>query len=389
METTIIRERCEFLGVNHAPMIDGRRGWLVRAFTLIEVLTAMVILALIASLILSIMSHTTQAMRMLNDRVESLQAVREAYDALTRQLSQATLNTYFDYYDASRAVRTSTNASTFVPNVYGRMSDLHFLSGNGLVPAWDAVTQSVFFQTPMGYTSGSNYGTNGSLLNACGFFVAYTSDASERPAALAQAEGGRVKGHYRFRLFRMLQPAESLKVYTDTDPSKQKLWFQMPLQSSASDSSSAQQNGIHPLADNVLALIIWPRFSPAQETPASPILAPSYNYDSRNPWTAGTQAGWSANTSQPAQMHQLPPLLDVTMVAIDESSANRLLEGKTTSAEALSALGISLSGKFLDPRNLESELSELQSQLSAKGVKCRIFRKTIPLRSSKWSSDGT
>jgi len=163
-----------------------------RAFTLIELLTAMAILAVIAALILSIISQTSRVVRVSNDRVESFQSAREGFDTLTRQLSQATLNTYYDYYNSAREVRTSSNSSTFAPSLYGRQSDLHFLSGNGLVPNWDAVTQSIFFQTPMGYTISSSYNGNGKLLNACGFFIAYTSDASEKPTELELAQGGRV-----------------------------------------------------------------------------------------------------------------------------------------------------------------------------------------------------
>lgn len=348
----------------------------------------MAILAVLAALILGIMSQTSQAVRISNDRVESFQSAREGFDALTRQLSQATLNTYYDYYDSGRQARTAANSSTFAPSLYGRQSDLHFVSGNGLVPSWDAVTQSVFFQTPMGYTISGNYNGNGSLLNACGFFVAYTSDASEKPSALEQAQGARVSNQHRFRLFRMSQPAENLKVYAETNPARQKNWFQTPLQTSVSDPVAARENGIYPLADNVLALVIWPKLPLAQENPSSPTLASRYNYDSRNPWVGSAQSSWTAGP-QPAQMHQLPPLLDVAMVTMDESSAGRLLKDKTTSNAALSALGINLIGKFQDPRNLDSELEDLQKQLAEKGVKCRVFRATIPLRSSKWSDAST
>ncbi len=347
-------------------------------FTILELLVAVAVLAMVGVLLLSIMSQTSQAVRTANDRVESFQSAREGFDAITRQLSQATLNTYYDYYNASRQPRTPDNSNTFVPERYGRQSDLHFVSGNDLVPnGWQPVTQSVFFQSPMGYSINGNSQGLENLLNACGFFVAFTSDDSERPATL---ESGRISSHSRFRLFRISQPAESLTVYKD--PSTSKNWFESPLALSAGNPTTARANGIYPVADNVIALAIWPKLPPAQEDYNSTgnRLAPNYNYDSRTPWGGG---------NQPAQMHQLPPLVEVAMVTIDETSANRLLNGVNSAAGAQSALGVNLSGKFQTATTsaIEQDIRELEQQLASKGVKCRVFRATVPLRSSKWSSN--
>lgn len=349
-----------------------------RAFTILELLVAVAVMAMVGVLLMSVMSQTSQAVRTSNDRVESFQAAREGFDAITRQLSQATLNTYYDYFDNQRNPRDANNNDSFVPARYGRQSDLHFISGNNLVPnGWQPVTQGVFFQVPMGYSISSGYQGLENLLNACGFFVAYTSDASEMPATL---ESGRIPAHYRFRLFRISQPAESLAVYNT--PSTSKTWYEQPLQESAGNPAKARQNGIYPVADNVIALAIWPKLPPAQEDYNSTAgrLALNYDYDSRTPWTGG---------NQPSQMHQLPPLVDVAMVTIDETSANRLLSNVTSAAEAQSALGINLSGMFQTATTtaVEQDIRTLEQQLAAKGIKCRIFRTTIPLRSSKWSTN--
>lgn len=351
----------------------GGKG--TEGFTIIEMLTAMAVLSLVAVLILSIMSQTGQAVRTSSDRVESFQSARAGFDALTRQLGQATLNTYYDYFNSLRQPRTVANSSTFSPDKYGRQSDLHFISGNNLVPAWPAVSQAVFFQTPMGYAINGNYSGMENLLNTCGFFVAYTSDDSETPSSL----GTEVREQYRFRLYRMSQPTERLSVYAN--PLAPRDWFQAPLAASAGNPAVARQNGIYPIADNVVAIAIWPKLPPAQEdyTATTNRLAYSYDYDSRTEWTSG---------NQPAQMHQLPPLVEVAMVTIDEASAKRLLDGVTDPNAALSALGASLAGKFqiATTAKIEEDLRALETSMAAKGVKCRIFRTTIPLRSSKWSN---
>lgn len=354
------------------------------AFTILELLVAMAVMAMVGVLVVSVMSQTSQAVRTSNERVESFQSAREGFDALTRQLSQATLNTYYDYYNSSRQPRTPSNAGTFTPDRYGRQSDLHFIAGNNLVPSsWQPVTQAVFFQTPMGYAIDSSYSGLENLMNVCGFFVAFTSDGSEMPSTL---ETSRVTSHFRFRLYRMSQPTENLSIYKDSAITDPKAWFETPLADSAGNATKARQNGIYPIADNVVALVIWPKLPPSQENydgTSSDRLSTDFTYDSRclnNPWTASTQ---------PVQMHQLPPLLDIAMVTVDEVSAARLLEGKTTAAAGASALGMNFSGKFqvATTSRVEGDLKSLQEELTAKGVKCRIFRATISLRGSKWSSN--
>lgn len=348
------------------------------AFTILELLVGMAVLAMVGVLILGVMSQTSQAVRTSNDRVESFQSAREGFDALTRQLGQATLNTYYDYYNTQRQARTVDNASTFTPDKYGRQSDMHFISGNDLVPStWQPVSQSVFFQSPMGYTISNNYSGMENLLNSSGFFVAYTSDASEMPSTL---DSSKVTQQRRFRLFRFSQPAERMAVYDS--PNTPKSWFQQPLTLSASDPAVARENGIYPIADNVIALVVWPKLPPTQEDYNSTAnrLAAGFDYDSRTAWSSGTQ---------PSQMHQLPPLVDVAMVTIDESSATRLLAGATNANQAQTALGINMGNMFRTATTsaVQNDLDTLQKQLAAKGVKCRIFRATIPLRGSKWSNN--
>lgn len=346
------------------------------AFTILELLVAMVVLTLISVMAFTIISHTGDAVRLSNERVESFKTARQAFETLTRQLSQATLNTYYDYFDSSRKSRSEITSGAFLPDLYGRQSDLHFVSGNSadnrtLVPG--QIGHAVFFQAPIGFSDGTNTDYSGleNALNACGFFVTYASDEEDLPQALRSQSGN---SRHRFRLYRWLQPTDKLTVYNDSSQPYQ--WFDTPL-SHPIGSTSAHHAGVFPLADNVLALIILPKL-PATEDPTGNQLAPNFNYDSR--------ISWSGN-SQPPQMNQIPPLLEVVMLTIDETSANRFLKNITTIDNAFEALGVDLNGKFTSAEQLETDITTTENALSAKGVNFHTFRTTIPLRSSKWSGE--
>ena len=100
------------------------------------------------------------------------------------------------------------------------------------------------------------------------------------------------------------QPAQNLKVYESGAAEKD--WFQAPL------ASNSPPVGI--LAENVLAIVILPKLSKADEVEATSkgktsTLAPDFEYDTRKVTTEGLTD------------HQLSPVVEVIMVAIDEISA--------------------------------------------------------------------
>ena len=87
-------------------------------FTLVEVLVAMALLTLIALLLTSMTGATASTWRYTAARIEQFRSAETAYESITRRLSQATLNTYWDY------------DSPTAPTKYLRQSDLRFISGN-------------------------------------------------------------------------------------------------------------------------------------------------------------------------------------------------------------------------------------------------------------------
>jgi len=309
------------------------------AFTIVELLVASAVLIIILGVIFSITQQTSAAWKSASSKIETFQRARAAFEAITQTLGEATLFNYYDYDSFEK------------PKRYYRKSDLHFISGKSLVPA--QLTHAVFFQTPTGYSDSANYQGLEALLNACGFFITYSVDDS-RPDFLASLPN-KPKDKYRFRLMEFLQPSQNLAVYADSSGTD---WFTVALASSAPP--------VRQIADNVIALVLIPRTSQGVE------LTSDYEYDSRS-WTPGT-AGL-----QPATSNQLPPLVEVVMVAIDEPSAARWCTGPSAPPLVSDTL-------FRRPSSLEIDLDTLAGSLTEKRITYRIFRTTVALRNAKWSS---
>jgi len=329
------------------PIFGGEPG-----FTLIELLAATAIFAIIMVVIFGLTQQAGNAWRSSSSKIEAFQDARAAFDLITEKLSQATLNTYYDYADASGNTRTDVLASTgstqsFVPSSYRRFSDLHFISGKSLIPS--QVTHAIFFQTPAGYSASSVYQQMDTLLNACGFYVTFDKDSS-RPGFFSSIPSSPAE-RYRYRLFEFIQPSEELSVFASGTGNA---WFATPAASAYPPRAQ--------IAENIIAMIVLPKSSDAD----GGSLAPGYEYDSRDKGSAST-------------LNQLPPLVEVILVAIDEASAKRFATGATPP-------DLGVSGLFTDPARLEADLGVLEAGLVAKHVNYRIFRTTVPLRGSKWSS---
>src|SRR5690349_5884687 len=125
-------------------------------FTLVELLLAMAVAALIAVFLASMVNQTSSLWSNTKARVEQFRDARLAFEAITRRLSQATLNTYWDYYYPPGSNSSSLSSSTAVaPIGYGRQSELRFVcgSGTGLTASTGAnaslrPAHAIFFQAP-------------------------------------------------------------------------------------------------------------------------------------------------------------------------------------------------------------------------------------------------
>lgn len=313
-------------------------------FTILEVLVASAVLILLLGVLLSTISQTSSVTRRATSKISSFQGARTAFDLMTETLSQATLNSYWDY-----AYDDSTDPTK--PTRYLRKSELHFLVGNaGTAPfaGTPGTGQAVYFQAPAGVSTG--FDGLETLLNAVGYFVSY-GDEDALPAPFPAADP-----KYRYRLMQAVQPAESLGVYSNTTGN---VWV------------SGVATSAVPVAENIIYLAAWPRKAPTED-PQGAALTSAYSYDSRLNASA---------SPQPETAHQMPPTVQITLVAMDETSAARVCTSDTPPTEVSSAFA----GLFQtsNQNQFDSDIATLQTRLGNAGINFRIFTALVPIRESK------
>lgn len=341
-------------------------------FTLIELLVATVVLLMIMAILLSITTQTGNLWRTTTAKMEQFRGARDAFEAMTRRLGQATLNTYWDYDNPT------------APTRYVRQSELRFISGNtvALTGAPTAPrqwpTHGVFFQAPLGFSQDSTtYGLE-NLLNTWGYFIEFGSDAAERPPIVTTQI---TPLRYRYRLCEFMQPTNALSIYNYTSGLTGTMsnnltytgrdWFSIPM--NLSDTSTAPVRPVHVLAENIIALIILPKLSQTEDSTGT-TLAPLYTYDSTT-----TNSNATLNPK-----NQLPPILEVTMVAIDEASAIRLAQSQGSTMP-----DFGLGSLFTDATKMSADLATLQQTLDSKHINYRVFSTNVAIKGAKWSRDET
>ncbi len=346
-------------------------------FTLVEVLVAATIVVVLMGIMVAMTDQTQRLVRNTSSKVEAFQEARAAFESMTRHLSQATLNTFWDYeYDKLHE-----------PVRYLRSAELRFSSGisSTLLKGGTGARPGhcIFFHAPLGQVDDKNtLGSLDNLLNVWGYFVEIT-DKENLPSFLAT----KVPQRKRFRLMELMQPSEELATYKYQDIAKySNNWFSTLI--------SAPNPPVRVLAENIVALVILPRLSRADEllwmksqkttSKTPPILAPAYGYDTTNTRVADPILN---------PRNQLPPVVQVVMVAIDEPSAKNLEDRYGTQPY----MGIDYSRLFQNPAILEDDagtpqpndgdLSVLEATLVAKRASYRVFSTNVSIRGAKWSRD--
>lgn len=354
-----------------------RAGACCAGFTLIELLVGTTILALILVMLFSMNSQIATIWKRSSAEIDAFQDARAAYQTLTMRLSQATLNTYLDYYDQNMEPRAQTNSNSgdsFVPRYYARNSDLHFVidHASALVPAnvQSHPGHAVFFQAPLGFTlNPSNYSGLPAALNACGYYVEFNSDQNINQSGLPSFLDGlpAVQARWRFRLMEFLQPTESLSVFSlpsSGSSSEYNRWFSDFLPAAEIYPAITPLRTLHALAENIIVLAVLP-MDPGASLPGT------YAYDSRG------------GTIFTPTHHQLPSLLRVVMIAIDEPSAQRFTA--PGDKEAPSAIIEALSGRFQTPAHLDADIAAVMAKLIEAKVNYRVFDTSVGIRGGKWS----
>ena len=150
-------------------------------------------------------------------------------------------------------------------------------------------------------------------------------------------------------------------------------------------------------------LVIYPQLSSADQTallngsnPTQPYIAPGYTYDTTPP-----QGDPTVTTHNPATdpTNQLPPVVQVTMIAVDEASASRIERQKASDAsQPPTTLDGSLrryfvaapsTAPFTTSTSLQynDDLQKLQGELVSQKMTYRTFTSNVSLRAAKWSRD--
>ena len=337
-----------------SPQFNAARPLRSRAgFSILEVLVASAVLALLLVAMLSMTDQVQKIYRSTLGKAEQFREARVAFESITRRLSQATLNTYWDY------------DSPATPTKYLRQSELRFLSGqaSAILPGTiSSTTHAVFFQAPFGFSSNATtFGGMESMVNTWGYFIEFGSDSGLRPTPVNTAG---VPEKYRFRLYEMMEPSESLSLYKYTGNSTAsktytgRTWF--------TDALDQPNRSSRVLAENIVALIFRP-LEPAAPPNTDPIdltKDTNFTYD-----TAGSVANIR---------NQLPPYIEVTMVAIDEVSARRLENGSAPP-------DLGLTGLFQSTSSYDTNLETLRTSLADKKINYRIFTANVSIQGAKWS----
>jgi len=368
------------------------RETLRAAFTLVEVLVSMTVLLILLLISAQVIGTVQSTWTTSNARISQFREARTAFDIITRNLSQATLNTYVDYDNSylNPSSTTTAGATTLTPQNYVRKSNLRFVCDQAaaLVPQAGGLVNTpghaLFFQAPLGIAHNAAYVGLDRLLCGRGYFVQYTSDDFFRPEILPAG-----LPRYRYRLMEFSPPAEKNLIYSGQDAAgtQNNEWFAgagVPLEQE--ENGPANPGLTRPIADNIIALII----SPQTETDPNGVLeptaiAPNFAYDSLTVGAAGAVGGGGGNLAGQGTQHLLPPLVKVVLIAIDEKSADRLTQGDTSGTPPFGATISDLIDEDTEAANLNVTLEQIAQELRNRRVNYRIFSATVVLRGAKWS----
>lgn len=344
-----------------------------RAFSLIEMMVAMGILSVLMLMLTVLLDQVQQSWRYAESRISQFREARVAFDLIAKNIGQASLNTYWD-------LKVDGNGEV---DGYFRTSELHFITLDKAASALPAtatqkpVGQAVFFQAPLGFST--RYRNLNNLFNGRGYFVSFGSDKLFKPSFVKSPD------RYRYRLMEFRPPAEANQVFQDGqderaagEPQVFDQWYKQAL--GVGDGNF--ESHLNPLAENIIALIVSPRDS--LEDPTSTRgetfskIAPNYDYDSNYQATGGPAADEFSAYSQ-----QVPPLVRLTVVAMDETSAVRNDNG----AGEPTAIEAALGGLFLKTEDYTRDVETLSSRLNADDTKVnhKVFSSLVMLRSAKWS----
>jgi uncharacterized protein (TIGR02599 family) len=422
-----------------------RRG----GFTLVEVLVSTALVVAIMALLLQTVDQTQRIWQRSRGKTTQFQAARSAFDIMSRRLAQSTLNTYWISREALGFVKKGDftyrrqSELQFICGPTERFLGASPPIANLNTPiAENYPTHSIFFTAPIGYTEfevpdakGSpvrKFRSLDSMLTGCGYFIEFGADP-EMPIFFSQMNPPYPK-KLRYRLMEMTVPSERFNVferpkddnrhYSDprafdennnfyeglVDASRRPisafvrpLWMKEALkrvETSSAGSSVANYRFAYarPMADNILALIILPKLAPEDRVvpnskpptpdPEALELAPFYEFDSWRVLAGKTETHpfTKAPLDNRNRDNILPPIVQLTMVAIDEASAVRLNLGMSDKPDWTRRLF----RRADKEQEYLKDLSDFEDAMNADPVfkpNYRIFTTDVVIRGSKWSRE--
>jgi len=357
------------------------------AFTLVELLVTITILTLLMTLVSEVISRTQNVVSNARSRTEAFQEARAAFESLTANLAQSTMDAVWAYH-----WNTNVNNSYFK-----RESDQHFVLGpnSDVLTGNSEVSQAVFFQAPLGF-AGSMAGETGTvsaqlnqsqeILNCWGYYIAYGSDLDQRPTFLKTGAAALINPErQRFRLMEFRLPAEQSQLYDMELGSASKTgscgWFRGPF----ADSSTLEDHST-PIAENVLAMILVPNSIQTEselkgDTTSQFVPEEDYSYNSR-------QFQWEPSTLKAQRTrHQLPAMVQVTLIVTDEPSFQRFELRQGSPTAAATALRSIFAGKFENHTQHESDMNAVENALNQEQLNYKILSNSVALRGAKWITD--
>ena len=156
-------------------------------------------------------------------------------------------------------------------------------------------------------------------------------------------------------------------------------WFRQPVRLSSSGNLTQRQVSV--VAENILTLIIAPyepdinvleTFATSSSTPYQ--IAPDYLFDSRRfQWDGGSALGLTTR-------HQLPPNVEITVIALDASEWDNLSDAEATSTGH--SLVNFVNGHFSNAVNYRNDIDSITRELDRRRLSYRVFTRVIPLNGS-------
>ncbi|PTY02314.1 hypothetical protein DB346_09390 [Verrucomicrobia bacterium LW23] len=346
----------------------------IRCFSLVEMMVSVAILSIILVLLVQMVDMTGKVWKSSSMESASFRESRASFESMSRKLSQVILNPYWDYDPPLSATQLS-------PSKYVRQSDLHLVCGPALgpkglltgTPGLFSPGHAVFFLAELGYSE-PGAAPDGSvplpgLLNAAGYYLSYEDTIPRLPKFARELKAGQQRN--RFLLMEMCQPAEECRIFqysgTALTAANAMDWFRVPLAASPPPSRV--------IAENIVALVFRPRTSLA-DSGAAP-LSTDYVYDTRKYLSA---------PGETLSRNQLPPLIDITLVAIDEASATRLDQRYPNSAALPSMLQPGTLFNVMSDADYQADLKMLTDFLEKERFTYRVFTTTVSIRQARWNA---